>query len=62
MDERHDVSSDAVRLLKKGIDAEDWELCKDVLRFAQSVDDTGMALRYVMKETGLVEAQNGDAS
>lgn len=56
LDENH---QDAIRLLKSAVDAKDWQLCKELIRFLHSIDETGDALRRAMAETDLAPAQNG---
>ncbi|GAW09871.1 RIC1-domain-containing protein [Lentinula edodes] len=46
---------DAIRLLKIAMDEEDWQLCRELLRFLRSIDDSGVALRDALAQTGLVE-------
>ncbi|TRM65979.1 RIC1-domain-containing protein [Schizophyllum amplum] len=50
LDEDH---QDAIRLLKSAIDAKDWQLCRELLRFLHSIDETGEALRRALAETDL---------
>lgn len=52
-------NKDAVRLLNCAVKAQDWQLCRELLRFLHSIDDTGKALRHALSETSLV-AQKGD--
>ncbi|KAF5377213.1 hypothetical protein D9615_006326 [Tricholomella constricta] len=51
LDEDND---DAVRLLKSAVDGKDWQLCRELLRFLHSVDDTGAALRKALSKTNVV--------
>ena len=44
---------DAIRLLEVAIDANDWQLCKEILRFLHSIDDTGDALRDALRRINL---------
>ncbi|KAF9243850.1 RIC1-domain-containing protein [Melanogaster broomeanus] len=46
---------DAIRLLQSAIDAQNWQLCRELLRFLHSIDDTGMALRHALTQTNLTE-------
>ncbi|KAJ3890952.1 RIC1-domain-containing protein [Lentinula edodes] len=46
---------DAIRLLKIAMDEKDWQLCRELLRFLRSIDDSGVALRDALAQTGLVE-------
>ncbi|KIJ68689.1 hypothetical protein HYDPIDRAFT_179745 [Hydnomerulius pinastri MD-312] len=48
-------NKDAIRLLQRAVDAQDWQLCRELLRFLHSIDDTGMALRHALTETNLTE-------
>ncbi|CUA72360.1 Guanine nucleotide exchange factor subunit Rich [Rhizoctonia solani] len=50
LDQTHE---DVTRLLQKAIDEKEWPLCRDVLRFLQSADDTGLALRRAITMSGL---------
>ncbi|KAG1885597.1 RIC1-domain-containing protein [Suillus subluteus] len=47
-------NKDAVRLLNCAVKAQDWQLCRELLRFLHSIDDTGKALRHALSETSLV--------
>ena len=54
--EQLDENSDnAVRLLKKALDAKDWQLCRDVLRFLQSIDDSGKVLQHALSRVGIMD-------
>ncbi|KIY65901.1 RIC1-domain-containing protein [Cylindrobasidium torrendii FP15055 ss-10] len=44
---------DAIRLLRAAIAASNWQLCREILRFLHSVDDTGNALRDALARTQL---------
>ncbi|KIJ21502.1 hypothetical protein PAXINDRAFT_95072 [Paxillus involutus ATCC 200175] len=48
-------NKDSTRLLQSAIDAQDWQLCRELLRFLHSIDDTGMALRHALAETSMTE-------
>ncbi|KAL0950714.1 hypothetical protein HGRIS_007490 [Hohenbuehelia grisea] len=54
LEQLEEHSADAVRLLKSAIDGADWQLCREILRFLHSVDDTGDALRKALAETGIL--------
>ncbi|CEL52309.1 Protein RIC1 homolog OS=Drosophila melanogaster GN=CG9063 PE=1 SV=1 [Rhizoctonia solani AG-1 IB] len=51
LDQSHE---DVIRLLEKAINEKEWSLCRDVLRFLQSADDTGLALRRAVAMSGLL--------
>lgn len=53
------MHADAVRLLRSAITAKDWALCREVLRFLHSIDETGTTLRDCLSETQLIDATNG---
>ncbi|OCH96704.1 RIC1-domain-containing protein [Obba rivulosa] len=59
LEQLDNMHSDAVRLLRGAIAAEDWQLCREILRFLHSIDDTGATLRDCVRETELIEARNG---
>jgi RAB6A-GEF complex partner protein 1 len=48
-------NTDAIILLREAISAEDWQLCKELLRFLRSIDSSGKALRDAVIATGLDE-------
>ncbi|KAF9458722.1 RIC1-domain-containing protein [Collybia nuda] len=48
-------SDDAVRLLKSAVEGKDWQLCRELLRFLHSIDDTGAALRNALTKTRVIE-------
>ena len=48
-------SLEVVTLLKAALEEEDWQLCKELLRFLRSIDETGEALRHAVKELNLVD-------
>jgi hypothetical protein len=52
-------SSDATRLLRSAVDAKDWQLCRELLRFLHSIDDTGAALRIALAETNVLDLSGG---
>ncbi|KAF8213519.1 RIC1-domain-containing protein [Mycena galopus ATCC 62051] len=50
LDEKH---NDVIRLLESAVAAKDWQLCRELLRFLRSVDDTGTALRNALEQVNL---------
>ncbi|EMD41642.1 hypothetical protein CERSUDRAFT_128592 [Gelatoporia subvermispora B] len=59
LEQLDNMHSDAVRLIKSAISVKDWQLCREILRFLHSIDDTGTTLRDCLQETGLIEPTNG---
>ncbi|KAI0803143.1 RIC1-domain-containing protein [Irpex lacteus] len=55
---------DAIRLLRCAMEAEDWQLCRELLRFLRSVDETGEALRLALRETNFLDTEelNGEVT
>ncbi|KAJ7293159.1 RIC1-domain-containing protein [Mycena rebaudengoi] len=51
LDEKHD---DVIRLLQSAVAAKDWQLCRELLRFLHTVDDTGTALRDALEHIKVV--------
>lgn len=39
--------------------SKDWQLCKDILRFLRSIDESGAALRTVVRDAGILEMDGG---
>ncbi|CAE6525588.1 unnamed protein product [Rhizoctonia solani] len=54
LNELGQTHEDVIRLLQMAIDEKEWPLCRDVLRFLQSADDTGLALRRAVAMSGLL--------
>ncbi|TFK76753.1 RIC1-domain-containing protein [Pluteus cervinus] len=50
-------NADAVRLLRSAVDGKDWQLCRELLRFLHSIDDTGAALRDALKQTNVINLE-----
>ena len=48
-------NSDAVRLLRSAVTAKEWTLCRELLRFLRSADDSGATLREALRLTGIIE-------
>ncbi|KAI0639098.1 RIC1-domain-containing protein [Trametes polyzona] len=48
------MNGDAIRLLRSASAAQDWQLCREILRFLHSIDDTGAALQSALVETQIV--------
>ncbi|KAI0304643.1 RIC1-domain-containing protein [Russula brevipes] len=48
---------DAFRLLRSAVAAKDWQLCRELLRFLHSMDDSGAVLKEALAQPFMVEAQ-----
>ena len=59
LEQLDDSQGDAVRLLRTAMASKEWQLCKDVLRFLRSIDESGAALRTAVKDAGILELENG---
>ena len=44
---------DTVRLLKAAGEQQEWHLCRQLLRFLHSIDETGAALRNALSQVDL---------
>ncbi|OSX67794.1 hypothetical protein POSPLADRAFT_1042987 [Postia placenta MAD-698-R-SB12] len=53
------LNGDAARLLKSAITAQDWQLCREILRFLHFADETGAALRGALTEAQIIPLLNG---
>jgi len=54
----------AARLLTNAVEACDWQLCRELVRFLHSIDESGAALCHVLAQTNLkplsqAELKNG---
>lgn len=58
LEQREENNKDAIRLLQSAIDAQDWQLCREILRFLHSIDDTGTALRHALVQTDMIESSD----
>ncbi|PFH54758.1 hypothetical protein AMATHDRAFT_72525 [Amanita thiersii Skay4041] len=59
MEQSGENNDNAVRLLRKALEAKDWQLCRDLLRFLQSMDDTGKALQFAVSQVGIIDKVTG---
>jgi hypothetical protein len=49
-------NNDAVRLLKAAVSAKDWRLCRELLRFLRSIDETGAVLRSALSQANIIDS------
>ncbi|ODN94637.1 hypothetical protein L198_04776 [Cryptococcus wingfieldii CBS 7118] len=54
LEELDDVD-DTIRLLKQAIEAKEFHLCKELLRFLHSIDESGTALRTAIARVGIID-------
>ncbi|RPD81682.1 RIC1-domain-containing protein [Lentinus tigrinus ALCF2SS1-7] len=54
------MNGDAIRLLRSAIGAQDWQLCREILRFLHSIDDTGAALQSALVETQILPSADSE--
>lgn len=60
-------NTDSIRLLKEAVETQDWQLCRELLRFLHSIDDSGAALKTALAQTSILQAPqthiaiNGDS-
>lgn len=53
--EQLEGNDDAARLLRAAKEEGDWRLCRELLRFLRSVDDSGESLRDACRQAGIVD-------
>ncbi|WVQ79751.1 hypothetical protein IAT38_001851 [Cryptococcus sp. DSM 104549] len=58
LEELDDVK-DTIRLLRQAIGAKEYHLCKELLRFLHSIDESGAALRAAISQVGIIESEGG---
>lgn len=51
-----------VRLLRRAASEKKWALCRDLLRFLRSVDETGEMVRVAISRAGLLDGASADVS
>ncbi|KAI9444961.1 RIC1-domain-containing protein [Lactarius indigo] len=56
LDTGHD---DAFRLLRSAVAAKDWQLCRELLRFLHSMDDSGAVLKEALAQPFMFEIDRG---
>ncbi|KAK8854501.1 hypothetical protein IAR55_003240 [Kwoniella newhampshirensis] len=55
LEELDDVE-DTIRLLRQAIKANEFHLCKELLRFLHSIDENGTALRAAVEQVGILQS------
>ncbi|EIW86459.1 RIC1-domain-containing protein [Coniophora puteana RWD-64-598 SS2] len=55
LDEKNE---DAVKLLRLAVQEQEWQLCRELLRFLRSVDDSGKVLQHALRESNLVDTDD----
>ncbi|KAG9314607.1 RIC1-domain-containing protein [Chiua virens] len=61
LEQREENNKDAIRLLQSAVDARDWQLSHEILRFLHSIDDSGTALRQALVHTNVFERPEQDS-
>ncbi|EJD04265.1 RIC1-domain-containing protein [Fomitiporia mediterranea MF3/22] len=51
----------AIVLLHRAQDDGDWQLCRELLRFLHSIDDSGSALREALDQTGILSVSSSES-
>jgi hypothetical protein len=52
---------DAFRLLRSAVAAKDWQLCRELLRFLNSMDDSGAVLKEALAQPFMLETEVVDS-
>jgi RAB6A-GEF complex partner protein 1 len=45
--------TEAVRLLRSAMEDKDWQLCRELLRFLRTIDDSGQALQNALSQISM---------
>ncbi|KAI0047802.1 RIC1-domain-containing protein [Auriscalpium vulgare] len=53
--EQLEGNDDTLRLLKAAVEASDWQLCRELLRFLHSMDSSGTALKEALAQPFMVD-------
>lgn len=59
LEELSSSSEQSVRLLSRAKETGDWELCKELVRFLMSLDESGKTLRETLEKVDLLDGQAG---
>ncbi|KZV80378.1 RIC1-domain-containing protein [Exidia glandulosa HHB12029] len=62
LEQLDETNDDAIRLLKKAKESRDWDLCRQLLRFLRSIDDSGSSLRSALAGANIVLPPEVEAS
>lgn len=54
LEQLNEDNNDAIRLLSRAVDAKDYQLCKELLRFLRSIDNTGAALKAALEQANIL--------
>ena len=54
LEQSDEGNHDAIRLLKRAAEVEDWALCRELLRFLRSIDASGHALRNALSQVDIL--------
>ncbi|KAI0786104.1 RIC1-domain-containing protein [Abortiporus biennis] len=61
LEQLEDRHAEVVKLLRTAISCKEWQICRDLLRFLHSIDETGEVLRTALEESHLLQS-NGDVA
>jgi len=61
LEQLDEKNGEVARLLKSAVEGNDWQLCRELLRFLHSIDDTGTALKDALAQTNVVSI-DGEAN
>jgi hypothetical protein len=45
--------AEAVRLFRSAVEDKDWQLCRELLRFLRTIDDSGQALQNAISQISM---------
>ncbi|KAF5375289.1 hypothetical protein D9758_000014 [Tetrapyrgos nigripes] len=62
LEQLDEKNGDATRLLQSALEAKDWQLCRELVRFLHSIDDTGAALRHALVQTDVMDIDMDDTT
>lgn len=52
--EQLEDNKDALTLLNRALDNNDWQLCRELLRFLHSIDESGSALQEALAQCSIL--------
>ncbi|EIM83316.1 RIC1-domain-containing protein [Stereum hirsutum FP-91666 SS1] len=59
LEQLDESNEDALRLLRSAVEAKDWQLSRELLRFLHSIDTTGGALKEALRQPFMFDVPNG---
>jgi len=53
LEQLDESGTEAVRLFRSAVEGKDWQLCRELLRFLRTIDDSGQALDNALSQVSM---------